>query len=52
MERSSLADGLRGDGGGRVIGNDLPLNWLVGNGRMVVIVVIILPLPPFPTNQR
>ena len=26
--------------------------WLVGNGRMVVIVVIIVPIPPFPTNQR
>ena len=26
--------------------------WLVGNGRMVVMVLIIVPIPPFPTNQR
>ena len=26
--------------------------WLVGNGRMVVMVPIIVPIPPFPTNQR
>ena len=26
--------------------------WIVGNGGMVVIVVIIVPIPPFPTNQR
>ena len=26
--------------------------WLVGNGRVVVIVVILYPIPPFPTNQR
>ena len=26
--------------------------WLVGNGRMVVMVLIIVPIPPFPTKQR
>ena len=26
--------------------------WLVGNGGMVVMVLIIVPIPPFPTNQR
>ena len=26
--------------------------WLVGNGRMVVMVLIIVPILPFPTNQR
>ena len=26
--------------------------WLVGNGRMVVLVLIMVPIPPFPTNPR
>ena len=26
--------------------------WLVGNGGMVVMVLEIVPIPPFPTNQR
>ena len=26
--------------------------WLVGIGRMVAMVLIIVPIPPFPTNQR
>ena len=26
--------------------------WLVGKGRMVVMILIIVPIPPFPTNQR
>ena len=26
--------------------------WLVGNGRMVVMVLIIVPIPPFPTNPK
>ena len=30
----------------------VPCLWLVGNGRMVVMVPIIVPIPPFPTNQR
>ena len=26
--------------------------WLVGKGRMIVMVLIIVPIPPFTTNQR
>ena len=33
-------------------GAALPYLWLVGNGRLVVMVLIIVPFPPFPANQR
>ena len=43
--RGRLSRDLRGSG--------FTCLWLVGNGGMVVIVVISLyPIPPFPTNQR
>ena len=40
------------DGEDDVQRHDYSYLWLVGNGRMVVMVLIIVPIPPFPTNQR
>ena len=49
---AALARRYRQEAAGELQAAEEAYLWLVGNGRMVVMVLIIVPIPPFPTNQE